>query len=209
MTQRKRSDLFLKVIRLFLHTSLFLFFLLFVLQETKVWASDFDTAFQRGMTLYQKKEYEAAIEAFKESYKIKQFPRVLLNIAQVYRKMGQARLALDYYEQYLQAEPKMPAKLRADVEQYIVQTKAALEATSLSDDEERRMEPSPTGFDKASGNILAGHEQAMEAKRVRKKRILFGAIAGSAAAAAIIGIGLGVGLYQRNKLPSGITIFEY
>ena len=46
-------------------------------------ADDFDGLFRRGMTLYQKKDFEAAIEAFQAAYKVRQFPRVLLNISQV------------------------------------------------------------------------------------------------------------------------------
>ena len=90
-------------------------------------ADDFDGLFRRGMTLYQKKDFEAAIEAFQAAYKVRQFPRVLLNIAQVYRKMGNAQLALDYYQQFIKAEPNPPPKIKVDVEQYIAQTKAMLE----------------------------------------------------------------------------------
>jgi tetratricopeptide (TPR) repeat protein len=75
-------------------------------------ADDFDGLFRRGMTLYQKKDFEAAIEAFQAAYKVRQFPRVLLNIAQVYRKMGNAQLALDYYQQFIKAEPNPPPKIK-------------------------------------------------------------------------------------------------
>ncbi len=172
-------------------------------------AEDFDTLLRRGMTLYQKKDFEAAVEAFQAAYKIRQFPRVLLNIAQVYRKMGSAQEALDYYQQFLKAEPNPPAKIKVDVEQYIAQTKAMLAATSLKDEEERRREPAPNGFDKKTGLVMPWYVEFQDSQRQRKKKLLIGIICGSVAAAAAIGVGVGVGLYYRNKLPDGITIFEY
>jgi tetratricopeptide (TPR) repeat protein len=172
-------------------------------------AEDFDSVFQRGLSLYQKKDYAAAIDAFQAAYKVRQFPRVLLNIAQVYRKMGEAAKALDYYEQYLRAEPKMPAKIRHDVEQYVSQTKALLAATSLQDEADRRSEPAPLGFDKQTGNALPGYVQGFESRQKRKKALTIGLIAGGAAAAVILGVGLGVGLHIRNKLPDGLVVFEY
>lgn len=172
-------------------------------------AEDFDALFRRGMTLYQKKDFEAAIDAFQAAYKIRQFPRVLLNIAQVYRKMGNAQQALDYYEQFLKAEPNPPGKIKVDVEQYITQTKAMLAATSLKDEEERRREPAPNGFDKKSGLIMPWYVELKDAQKQRKKKLLIGIICGSVAAAAAIGVGVGVGLYYRNKIPEGLTIFQY
>jgi len=193
-------------IRGILHSSILLFT---VLCGSVCHAEDFDALFRRGMTLYQKKDFEAAIDAFQAAYKIRQFPRVLLNIAQVYRKMGDAQLALDYYQQFLKAEPNPPAKIKLDVEQYITQTKAMLAATSLKDEEERRREPAPTGYDKKTGQIMPWYVEMKDTEKQRKKKLLIGIICGSVAAAAAIGVGVGVGLYYRNKLPDGITIFEY
>ncbi|MBL8634382.1 MAG: tetratricopeptide repeat protein [Myxococcales bacterium] len=172
-------------------------------------ADDFDALFRKGMTLYQKKDYEGAVDSFSAAYKIHQFPRVMLNIAQVYRKMGNAQLALDFYQQYMKAEPNPPAKIRADVEQYIQQTKAMLEAPSLLAEDERRKEPAPMGFDKQTGQLMPWYVEAQNAQSARKKKLLIGIISGSVAAAAIIGVGVGVGLYYRNKLPEGLTIFTY
>lgn len=172
-------------------------------------ADDFDGLFRRGMTLYQKKDFEAAIEAFQAAYKVRQFPRVLLNIAQVYRKMGNAQLALDYYQQFIKAEPNPPPKIKVDVEQYIAQTKAMLEAPSLQTEEERRREPAPNGYDKQTGQMLPWYVELRANQASRKKKLIIGIISGSIAAAAIIGVGVGVGLHYRNKLPDGLTIFEY
>ena len=161
------------------------------------------------MTLYQKKDFEAAIEAFQAAYKVRQFPRVLLNIAQVYRKMGNAQQALDYYQQFIKAEPKPPPKIKVDVEQYIAQTKAMLEAPGLQAEEDRRREPAPNGFDKQTGKMLPWYIEYRESQSSRKKKLLIGILSGTIAAGAVIGIGLGVGLHYRNKLPDGLTIFEY
>lgn len=194
-------------IRGILYSSILLLALLAMTRPAR--ADDFDDLFRRGMTLYQKKDFEGAVDAFQAAYKIHQFPRVMLNIAQVYRKMGSAKLALDFYHQYLKAEPNPPAKLKADVEQYIQQTKAMLEAPSLLADEERRKEPAPTGFDKQTGQQMQWYVDVQEANAARKKKLLIGIISGSVAAAALIGVGVGVGLYYRNKLPDGLTILTY
>ena len=180
-----------------------------LLATGRAFADDFDSLFRRGMTLYQKKDFEGAIEAFQSAYKLHQFPRVLLNMAQVYRKMGNAQQALDYYQQYLKAEPNPPPKIKLDVEQYIVQTKAMLEAPRLQAEEDRRREPAPTGYDKQTGQMMPWYAEVHEAQRKRKKRLLIGIISGSIAAGIIIGVGVGVGLHYRNKLPDGLTIFEY
>lgn len=180
-----------------------------LLGTASAFADDFDSLFRRGMTLYQKKDFEGAIEAFQSAYKLHQFPRVLLNMAQVYRKMGNAQQALDYYQQYLKAEPNPPPKIKLDVEQYINQTKAMLEAPSLQAEEERRREPAPNGYDKQTGQMMPWYVEVQEAQSKRKKRLMIGIISGSIAAGIIIGVGLGVGLHYRNKLPDGLTIFEY
>lgn len=193
-------------IRVILYSSILL---LLLLHRGIARADDFDGLFQRGMTLYQKKDFEAAIEAFQAAYKVRQFPRVLLNIAQVYRKMGNAQQALDYYQQFIKAEPKPPPKIKVDVEQYIAQTKAMLEAPGLQAEEDRRREPAPNGFDKQTGKMLPWYIEYRESQSSRKKKLLIGILSGTIAAGAVIGIGLGVGLHYRNKLPDGLTIFEY
>ena len=169
-------------------------------------ADDFDSLFRRGMNLYQKKDFEGAIEAFQSAYKLHQFPRVLLNMAQVYRKMGNAQQALDFYQQYLKAEPNPPPKIKLDVEQYIIQTKAMLEAPSLQAEEDRRREPAPTGYDKQTGQMMPWYVEVQEAQNKRKKKLLIGIISGSIAAGIIIGAS--VGAYATRPLPADATVIR-
>ena len=81
---------------------------------------------EEGARLYQAREYVAAIRNFNSAYKLDPQPRYLLNIAQVYRKIGLATEALEYFQRYLQDEPKPDPLLRADILSYIEQVQASL-----------------------------------------------------------------------------------
>lgn len=173
-------------------------------------ADNFEQQFRRGLSLYDKKQYEPAIEAFLAAYEIRQLPRVLLNIAQVYRKIGRSEDALTYYERYLKAEQNPPPKIRADVERYIQQTRSALSTPEVKEDILRRSEPPPTGWDSSTGKMMPWYQKQYEASRKVYKKPWFWVVVGGAAAAAVaIGVGVGVGVYQKNKIPEGITIFNF
>lgn len=173
-------------------------------------ADNFEHEFRRGLSLYDKKQYEPAIEAFLAAYEIRQLPRVLLNIAQVYRKIGRSEDALAYYERYLKAEPNPPPKIRADVERYVQQTRAALSTPEVKEDILRRQEPAPTGWDPGTGKMMPWYQKQYEASRKVYKKPWFWVVVGGAAAAAVaIGVGVGVGVTQKNKIPEGITIFNF
>jgi tetratricopeptide (TPR) repeat protein len=173
-------------------------------------ADNFEHEFRRGLNLYEKKQYEPAIEAFLAAYEIRQLPRVLLNIAQVYRKIGRSEDALTYYERYLKAEPNPPPKIRADVERYVQQTRSALTTPEVKEDILRRQEPAPTGWDPGTGKMMPWYQKQYEASRKIYKKPWFWAVVGGAVAASVaIGVGVGVGVYQKNKVPEGITIFNF
>src|SRR5262245_33909403 len=50
----------------------------------------------RAISLCESKDYEASARAFQATYALKQLPRLILNLGQVYRKMGRAKEALGY-----------------------------------------------------------------------------------------------------------------
>ncbi|MFO0575048.1 MAG: tetratricopeptide repeat protein [Polyangia bacterium] len=184
--------------------------LLFTALPQLAHADNFEKLFRQGLTLYERKEYEPAIEAFLQAYEVRQLPRVLLNIAQVYRKIGRGNDALLYYERYLKAEPNPPPKIRADVEAYVQQVRALVNTPEVKEDLLRRQEPAPTGWDPDTGQMLAWYKKQYEASRKLYKKPWFWAVIGGAVAASVaIGVGVGVGVTQRNKIPEGITILNF
>ena len=81
----------------------------------------------RGLSFYDSKDYPSAIREFQAAYKIRQLPRILLNIGQVYRKLGMASTALKFYEHYLRVDPKPKPEIKAEVDRYIAMTRAMLD----------------------------------------------------------------------------------
>lgn len=93
----------------------------------KVRADLADQHYKRAMQAYEGKDYPTAIREFQAAYKVRQLPRILLNIGQVYRKLGMASSALKFYEHYLRVEPHPKAEVKAEVDRYIAQTRAMLD----------------------------------------------------------------------------------
>lgn len=86
-----------------------------------------DLHYKRAMKLYELKDYPKAIREFQAAYKVRQLPKILLNIGQVYRKLGMASSALKFYEHYLRVEPNPKPEIKAEVDRYIEQTRAMLD----------------------------------------------------------------------------------
>lgn len=128
---------------------------------------DFRRHYEQAIGLYDRGKYEESIAAFQKAYALRQLPRLLLNLGQLYRKLGRAREALGYYELYLRVEPNPEPKLKVELDQYIQQTRAMLEAAQRIQTEseiarqqaaqERRLDaaspPMPSGRDERAGNI--------------------------------------------------------
>ena len=158
------------------------------------------------MSLYEDKNYEEAATELKKAYELRQLPRVLLNLGTVYRKMGKADLALEFYERYLKAEPDPPPKIKKDLDAFIAQTKALVEA------KEPVAQSSPTVAEKPTANAQtqttqSGQPAQEEAKPVYKRAWFWGVIGGVAAAAIITGVAVGVVANQR-KIPDNIDVIQ-
>ena len=177
-------------------------------------ANEFDRHYNRGLSLYKEKEYEDAANEFLAAYQIRQLPRILLNIGQAYRKLGKAREALAFYERYLKAEPDPPPKIKQDLDSYIAQTKALLDAPEVKAAIEQQQEPGPSGWNRDSGQmepwLAAAIKIEEQNKPVYKKAWFWGIIGGSVAAVGL-GVGLGVGLSRGagSQIPPGIEIVPF
>lgn len=174
-------------------------------------AGEFDVHYKRGMSLYEKKDYEAAAEELLKAYEIRQLPRVLLNLGTLYRKAGKAPEALTFYKRYLRAEPNPPPKIKKELDAFIEQTKALVETPEVQAELEKKKEPAPAGWDRDSGEMmpwLASQLKQEEANRKFYRRPWFwGVIGGVVAAGVIIGVTAGVVANQR-RIPGGIDIIQ-
>ena len=90
-----------------------------------------DHHYKRALAFYESKDYPRAIREFQAAYKVRQLPRILLNIGQVYRKLGMASTALKFYEHYLRVDLQPKPEIKAEVDRYIAQTRAMLDPPDI------------------------------------------------------------------------------
>src|SRR5687767_5962643 len=63
---------------------------------------------KQGKAYFEAKQYDAAIAEFKKSYDLDKKPVTLFKIASAYYAKADYQQAIDYYGQYLQADPDGP-----------------------------------------------------------------------------------------------------
>jgi len=66
------------------------------------------TFFMRGVAMFRRGEYEAAMQAFTAAHRFAPLPEVLYNMAVVAERLGAPRDAIDYYREYLRLRPTAP-----------------------------------------------------------------------------------------------------
>lgn len=91
--------------------------------------------FQEGQKQFDLGNWDAAARGFSQAYELRPDPKLLYNMAQAYRRGGNARRAVDLYKNYLMKDPKSP--LRAEVEERIRGLQRQI------DDEDKRSPGSP------------------------------------------------------------------
>ena len=92
--------------------------------------------FETGAVLYADENYEGALAAFEESYRLRAVPVVLFNIAQTLRRLNRYAEAIDAYERYLREEPDLPAARRTAVRSTIGELRRALAPITVDTDVE-------------------------------------------------------------------------
>ncbi len=81
------------------------------------------TFFQRGVAMFQRRAFEAAMQAFTAAYGFARLPEVVYNLAITAEKLGRAQEAIDYYREFLRARPEDPS--RAQIEARVRALRAA------------------------------------------------------------------------------------
>lgn len=61
--------------------------------------------FKRARAYHDLQEYDRAIEEYRRAYELSKAPKILFNLAQVYRLDGDKQTAVEYYQLYLAEEP--------------------------------------------------------------------------------------------------------
>ena len=79
----------------------------------------FHQRYDRAVAAYKARDFAAAAAAFEAAYELRQLPRLIFNIAQARRQLGDARGALALYEKYLRVDMDLRPTERAEVEDYI------------------------------------------------------------------------------------------
>jgi tetratricopeptide (TPR) repeat protein len=66
--------------------------------------------FESGAAYLQRSDYENALREFQAAYSLSKRPPLLLNIANVYERMGKLQEAVDALTKYLEEDPKSPER---------------------------------------------------------------------------------------------------
>ncbi|MDQ3034609.1 MAG: PEGA domain-containing protein [Myxococcota bacterium] len=74
------------------------------------------TEFQRGVDAYGRADYQTALSAFQEAYRLAPHPVVRVNIANSYEQLGRPLEALFHFEQFLTESERATPQQRREVE---------------------------------------------------------------------------------------------
>lgn len=80
--------------------------------------------YQRGSDSYRKGRFDAAVREFGSAYEMYPSPRLLYDVAQAERKLGQVEAALRHYEVFLKMEKAITPLTRGIVQGYVNRLKA-------------------------------------------------------------------------------------
>jgi hypothetical protein len=82
---------------------------------------DARTLFRRGAEAYADERYAEALEAFEASYRAREVPVVLFNLAQTLRALDRPAEAIEAYRRYLQTDAELDEERRAAVDVVIAE----------------------------------------------------------------------------------------
>lgn len=80
---------------------------------------EFQEHYQRGLQLYKLNFLRPAIKEFVAAYAANPLPRLLYNIAQLQRRLGDYKESAESYELYLRTETDITQERRAEVQRYV------------------------------------------------------------------------------------------
>jgi len=72
------------------------------------------TFFLRGVTMFQGRHFDAAMQAFTAAYNFARLPEVIYNLAITAQKLERTQDAIDYYREFLRARPDDPNRVQIE-----------------------------------------------------------------------------------------------
>ncbi len=67
--------------------------------------------FERGLAMFRRRRYDAALQAFTAAYGFARLPEVIYDLAVASERTGRRDDAIDFYREYLRARPDDPARV--------------------------------------------------------------------------------------------------
>lgn len=64
------------------------------------------TFFERGVAMFRRRQYEAAMAAFTAAYNFARLPEVIYNLAVTAERLGRTQDAIDYFREYARSLPR-------------------------------------------------------------------------------------------------------
>lgn len=83
------------------------------------------TFFERGVAMYRRRRYDAAMVAFTAAYNFARLPEVVYNLAVTAERLGRTQEAIDYFREYARSLPRDSAE-RPMIDRRVEQLRARL-----------------------------------------------------------------------------------
>lgn len=115
--------------------------------------------FAEGNLAYDLAEFQKALDAYSEAYRLRPLPGFLFNIAQCHRQLGRPERAAFFYRRYLTLSKEEPPNA-ALVQELIAEMDGAVRK-----EQERRLTREQTARDQARAAALRAQAEALAARR--------------------------------------------
>jgi tetratricopeptide (TPR) repeat protein len=115
--------------------------------------------FAEGNLAYDLAEFQKALDAYSEAYRLRPLPGFLFNIAQCHRQLGRPERAAFFYRRYLTLSKEEPPNA-ALVRELIAEMDGAVRK-----EQERRLTREQTARDQARAAALRAQAEALAARR--------------------------------------------
>jgi tetratricopeptide (TPR) repeat protein len=139
--------------------------------------------FKQGRAFFDRGNYERAIDEYKQAYAIDARPELLFNIAQAYRLSKKRAEALDYFKQYLAAQPDGAGA--AEARRHVETLTKQIEQDQARPPDAPPPPPAPTPPEPSAPTVLVVYRDPNPGRGLR-----IGGLATMGAGAIALGVGL-------------------